>query len=225
MAGLVAFAKLFDKAQPAGTSWSSLLQGTRYISGSQSWNTTSLVSNDITRVISLGEPLENVDPRCLQHHLCIFDFDDYASTDLRRILPSVFAFEAMSERNLLIHCFAGVSRSAAVVIALLMKTRGEDLEAAASMLIRARPCVQPNDGFLCQLYDLANEWGQNSFATRTYPTPTAETIWRYIRLRGYDDREVLGPSEDEPIQVYVDDPDQQADLQKAFPGIRVCLRG
>ena len=60
-------------------------------------------------------------------------------------------------RQLLIHCFAGVSRSATVAIAHLMTEakRGGDarprLDAAFRQVISARPRVDPNPGFIRQL--------------------------------------------------------------------------
>lgn len=52
----------------------------------------------------------------------------------------------------LVHCYAGQSRSAALVVAHLMAGgRGLSLMDAWALVRRARPCAQPNSGFLRQL--------------------------------------------------------------------------
>lgn len=51
----------------------------------------------------------------------------------------------------LVHCLAGVSRSASVVIAYVMKDLGITYAAARTHVCRARPIVDPNSGFDKQL--------------------------------------------------------------------------
>lgn len=53
--------------------------------------------------------------------------------------------------NVLIHCRAGVSRSGMVMIAALMKVNGLTLTEAMHCVQQARPCVQPNSGFMNSL--------------------------------------------------------------------------
>ncbi|XP_029295674.1 dual specificity protein phosphatase 18-like [Cottoperca gobio] len=51
----------------------------------------------------------------------------------------------------LVHCNAGVSRSASLCIAYLMKHRGDTLLEAHSWVRTCRPVVRPNNGFWKQL--------------------------------------------------------------------------
>lgn len=51
----------------------------------------------------------------------------------------------------MVHCFAGISRSATICIAYLMWKLSLSLGAAHFMVESARPCTQPNDGFKAQL--------------------------------------------------------------------------
>jgi len=50
-------------------------------------------------------------------------------------------------RAVLVHCVAGMSRSAAVVTAFLVKHDGAPLAAAAAAVRGARPCAMPNVEF------------------------------------------------------------------------------
>jgi hypothetical protein len=53
--------------------------------------------------------------------------------------------------NVLVHCFAGISRSASIVIAYLMKTEKMSYEEALRLCERKRDITCPNDGFIKQL--------------------------------------------------------------------------
>lgn len=61
--------------------------------------------------------------------------------------------ENVYEHNgrILIHCNAGVSRSASVCIAYLMLNRKMNFAGAFSLVKSKRECIRPNDGFLKQL--------------------------------------------------------------------------
>ena len=56
-----------------------------------------------------------------------------------------------SGSNVLVHCNAGVSRSAAVVIGYLMQFRQFSYDQAHHHVKTRRPCIRPNDGFVTQL--------------------------------------------------------------------------
>lgn len=53
--------------------------------------------------------------------------------------------------GVLVHCHAGVSRSAAIVIAHVMRARDVDPEEALRLVRLAHPPASPNEGFLAQL--------------------------------------------------------------------------
>lgn len=53
--------------------------------------------------------------------------------------------------RLLVFCMAGISRSATIVLVLLMKNRGMSLAAGFQRLRQVRPKVRPNKGFISQL--------------------------------------------------------------------------
>lgn len=49
--------------------------------------------------------------------------------------------------NVLVHCHAGVSRSAALVLAYVMKKLGLSFESAFEFVKRRRPRIRPNENF------------------------------------------------------------------------------
>ncbi|KAI4300897.1 hypothetical protein L6164_034224 [Bauhinia variegata] len=62
-----------------------------------------------------------------------------------------FIDQSRKEGSILVHCFAGVSRSAAIVTAYLMRTEHLSQEDALGSLRQSCESVCPNDGFLEQL--------------------------------------------------------------------------
>ena len=58
-----------------------------------------------------------------------------------------------SEHNILIHCAAGMSRSASLVAFYIMKERGWDYDTIYYFMKERRPVVDPNWGFAEQLRD------------------------------------------------------------------------
>jgi atypical dual specificity phosphatase len=56
--------------------------------------------------------------------------------------------------RILVHCSAGISRSPTVVAAYLMRRRGMTLKGALGQIVRVRPQISPNPGFLRQLKEM-----------------------------------------------------------------------
>jgi hypothetical protein len=86
----------------------------------------------------------------------VFDDED---TDLKAYMDSAVAFIHAGRRagGVLVHCCAGQSRSAALIMAYLIAKAGMDVGAAWSTVRRARPCAHPNQGFLRQLQQYEHE--------------------------------------------------------------------
>jgi len=92
------------------------------------------------------------------------DILDDSTEDLGRHLESVCGFidaTLRSGRNLLVHCHQGVSRSASITIAYLIRNHGMSLETAHALVKRKRACIKPNSGFLrvLQEWDVACHGG------------------------------------------------------------------
>ncbi|XVF56311.1 hypothetical protein PTKIN_Ptkin06aG0108600 [Pterospermum kingtungense] len=78
---------------------------------------------------------------------------DMESENLLDYLDACFDFidQSRKEGSVLVHCFAGVSRSAAIITAYLMRTERLSQEDALESLRQSCEFVCPNDGFLEQL--------------------------------------------------------------------------
>ncbi|KAG2143057.1 hypothetical protein DEU56DRAFT_793264 [Suillus clintonianus] len=80
--------------------------------------------------------------------------DDSANEDvLVHFLPSISFIqnELDKRRGVLVHCGAGISRSATIVAAYLMYSLKLDPASAIDMIRTVRPIVEPNEGFMEQL--------------------------------------------------------------------------
>ncbi|KAL8597520.1 hypothetical protein ACOMHN_033391 [Nucella lapillus] len=84
------------------------------------------------------------------HHVFALDLYDH---DLLQDLEECLKFveEGRQQGGVLVHCQAGASRSATVVIAYMMRTNSLSKVAALEFVRSRRSIVSPNDGFLQQL--------------------------------------------------------------------------
>lgn len=91
------------------------------------------------------------------HYVHLLDMED---CDLLSHLPSCIQFMQQGRQHgaVLVHCFAGQSRSGAVVTAFLMKHLALSHEEALVFAKKMKPDIGPNHGFLSQL-ELFGEMG------------------------------------------------------------------
>ena len=86
---------------------------------------------------------------------------DVDSADIKSHFDSIFDFintgRRDSGRAILVHCNAGVSRSAAACIAYVMYSLGKPYRDAYQIVKEARPSIDPNPGFVRQLIQLEAE--------------------------------------------------------------------
>jgi len=82
------------------------------------------------------------------------DVEDVGREPLGLFFPETTEFihkQILQERAVLVHCKAGVSRSASVILAYLMEYCAYSLKDAFLMMVRLRPLITPNPGFMQQL--------------------------------------------------------------------------
>jgi protein-tyrosine phosphatase len=84
----------------------------------------------------------------------VINLDDSPDANIYQYLYDAVEFvdEAIAlQKNVFVHCYAGISRSASVVLAYIMAIKKYKLVDALSSLKSARPICQPNSGFMFQL--------------------------------------------------------------------------
>ncbi len=85
---------------------------------------------------------------------CNVDVDDYDFCSIEEHFEKVIGFVRSQKGAVAVHCAMGVSRSATLVVALLMDTYGLSLKHALTLVHSRRSIVAPNRGFLAQLVQL-----------------------------------------------------------------------
>ncbi|EIW84705.1 hypothetical protein CONPUDRAFT_97040 [Coniophora puteana RWD-64-598 SS2] len=123
--------------------WIGGLESLKDIEGLRKRNVRSVVSA-MRGKVTINATLNN-------HQISI---DDTVDEDiLVHFLPSISFIQTELDKGhgVLVHCQAGVSRSATIVAAYLMHSQKIEAEAALEMIRQARPQVEPNEGFYEQL--------------------------------------------------------------------------
>ncbi|XP_032451888.1 serine/threonine/tyrosine-interacting protein isoform X2 [Nasonia vitripennis] len=117
----------------------------------------SLLEHGITHIVCVRQDIEAhfIKPNFPdKFKYLVLDIADNATENIIKHFKKVKSFidEALnSGGKVLVHGNAGISRSAALVIAYLMETFGLKQEKAYSILQQRRFCINPNDGFMAQL--------------------------------------------------------------------------
>ncbi|CAD8167551.1 unnamed protein product [Paramecium octaurelia] len=117
----------------------------------------SIKKNQIRAAISICEPLDTKGIQ-LEQHLQIA-LDDYEDSNIKQYFTqtNLFIQENLNKGNLLVHCMAGVSRSAAIVIAYVMWSQKMTFQNALLFVTQRREQVYPNKGFRQQLMQYEEE--------------------------------------------------------------------
>ena len=126
-------------------------------------NTQWLSSNNITLVISfmtmseLAEYGMNKDFYTNKNIIwCHFDIDDTDSAPISLYfhLYEYIASYTKLNKNILIHCHHGISRSSTVLAAYMMQDMMWTRREAIEYIAKRRPIICPNDGFMDKLKEL-----------------------------------------------------------------------
>lgn len=120
-------------------------------------NKDGLLAVGITHVLCAAGGIKLYFPETFTYKQVIIG--DKINSDMYSHLPGCCNFIGKALKpggKVLVHCFAGQSRSATVIAAYLMLTQKLNLEAAVSLMRSKRKQVQPNPGFCAQLL----KWGK-----------------------------------------------------------------
>ncbi|KAG2389405.1 hypothetical protein C9374_013965 [Naegleria lovaniensis] len=83
--------------------------------------------------------------------------DDNSDEDILSHIPKCVEFISQimesGKGSILVHCTMGISRSASIVCAFLMRHLNISADHALNMIRKVRPMVQPNQGFLKALQE------------------------------------------------------------------------
>ncbi|KAL2793489.1 protein-tyrosine phosphatase-like protein [Aspergillus keveii] len=119
-----------------------------------------LQKHEITIIISIGKTpshrhtsieTEHGPRSIIYHRLSLEDKEDARITKCVEAACIIIDEASASNRRVLVHCSAAISRSPAVVAGYLIRRRGYSLDAALEALRKVRPVVSPNRGFIEQL--------------------------------------------------------------------------
>ncbi|CAH2002480.1 unnamed protein product [Acanthoscelides obtectus] len=129
-----------------------------------------LTINDYPLTPSVKEELGYINKK----FICL---PDMVTSDLLSYFDECYEFirEGVSRGAVLVHCQMGVSRSATIVIAYLMKKYRIKYREALDK-VRARRCVYPNPGFVSQL-EKYSEMGYNTM-NRFAPRSRSSSYYR-----------------------------------------------
>jgi len=89
--------------------------------------------------------------------ICLADHED---ANISQHFKEAFDFiytHINDGRAVFVHCAAGISRSATLVVSFLMRRHRMSVYDALKYVKKQRPCVRPNDGFLQQLIEYEEE--------------------------------------------------------------------
>ncbi|XP_076472329.1 dual specificity protein phosphatase 19-like [Babylonia areolata] len=115
-------------------------------------NLEVLERHKVTHILNVASHVANLFPDRFTY--LSLDLRDLPDFPISKAFPQALDFieGALKEQGcVLVHCNAGVSRSATIVLAHLMKTQGMSLNDAFTYLRSKRSSSFPNSGFMIQL--------------------------------------------------------------------------
>lgn len=117
-------------------------------------NISNLLKIGIQKVLSLiTDPQLLYYPKEIEHKF--IKLNDFPRENIIQYFGECLLF-IEDKRKTLVHCVAGASRSATIVIAYIMWKNQLDYKESAKFVEQMRPCINPNYGFVRQLEILKN---------------------------------------------------------------------
>jgi Leucine-rich repeat (LRR) protein len=146
----IEFTNLFETA-------SKIAKGLYLGSANAATNRSLLKDYGVTHVLTIAN---DIPPRHTEHfkYMVIYT-DDVRSASLKQHFKEAYNFikEGMEQGGAIVHCMAGVSRSATIVTAFIMQNNNLRVGKAFAIVGKARPQVKPNDTFKRELQEFDKE--------------------------------------------------------------------
>lgn len=111
----------------------------------------NLQKRGINRIVVCGNELKAHFPVEIEY--LKFELDDTEDQMIRDCFEEAYTFISSAPNCVLVHCYAGISRSSTIVISYLMKRYDMTYFDAEHFLRSKRRCIEPNDGFQRQLLE------------------------------------------------------------------------
>ncbi|CAG8616184.1 12678_t:CDS:10 [Dentiscutata erythropus] len=112
-----------------------------------------LKEHKITHILTVADSVLPSFPESFTYK--VISIRDHPSQNISKHFEEVIEFIQsvldQEDGNILVHCHQGVSRSASVVIAYIMRSKQQSLDDALSFVKGRRSAIRPNTGFLQQL--------------------------------------------------------------------------
>lgn len=152
-----------------------------FLSGCRGLNAYDIETNSIRHVINTTLEIPIMKLSTVDYTR--IPVNDLPSENIYRYFDQVadeINAHAAANENVLIHCVAGVSRSASFVLAYLMKHLSMNLREAYKYLHSKRSVVRPNNGFFSQLIE---------FEKKLYGVNTVQMI----KIKSFDEQDIEVP--------------------------------
>jgi protein-tyrosine phosphatase len=118
-------------------------------------NLETLQSIGITHILMVGYDLTAYFPKNIIYEHIELDDKENSAIDKFFFYAAQYINQVISNNGkILVHCQAGVSRSASIVIAYLMISQKISYNEAFLLCKKGRPCINPNKGFVNKLKQL-----------------------------------------------------------------------
>lgn len=128
-------------------------------------NTNQLLKLEIQKVLSLITETQLLNyPSSIEHKL--INVEDQPRQNIIQYFGECLSF-IEDNKKILVHCFAGSSRSATIIIAYIMWKYQLNFLEAIKLVRQKRPSIDPNYGFIRQLQMFEEILKQNKYNLKT----------------------------------------------------------
>lgn len=153
-------------------------------------NRAFLVNRNVTHILCAASELRPVFTKVYDYlHIQAQDTQSY---NIMRHFDTAASYINNAIKNkgtILVHCFAGISRSSSLVIAYLMKYQKMTMNQALKLCVEKRPRVQPNPGFKRQLLEYERKLeapDQGEVEPKMEPNTSQQSQGGYLLTTGRD---------------------------------------